>query len=75
MWSSCFKPEPQRWSLFWLVLGILVGWRCVRAIVQPYSEFVQEAVRQCLVSLIVLDAAVCAAVKATTALGDCDSGG
>jgi hypothetical protein len=60
-----FQPgvEPQRWSLFWLVLSILVGWRCVRAIVQPYSEFVQEAVRQCLVSLIVLDAAVCAAVR------------
>jgi hypothetical protein len=30
---------------------------------QPYSEFVQEAVRQSLVSLIVLDAAVCAAVR------------
>ncbi len=58
-----FHTDPQRWSLFWLVLGLLIGWRCVRAIVQPYSEFVQEAVRQCLVSLIVLDAAICVAVR------------
>jgi len=31
--------------------------------VQPYSEFVQDAIRQCLFSLIIFDAAVTVAVR------------
>ncbi len=55
--------EPQRWLWFWLLLAMLVGWRCLRAIVRPYPEFVQEAVKQSIMSLILLDAVVCVAVR------------
>ena len=36
----------------------LVGHRCVRAILDPRARLVQLAVRNCLMSLIVIDAAV-----------------
>jgi hypothetical protein len=53
----------DRWDWCWALLAILTGWRCLRCIVQPKSEFVQEAIRQCLVSLIIFDAAVTVAVR------------
>jgi 4-hydroxybenzoate polyprenyltransferase len=53
----------DRWDWCWALLAILTGWRCLRCIVQPNSEFVQEAIRQCLVSLIIFDAAVTVAVR------------
>lgn len=52
-----------RWQLWWTVIGVLVGWRCVRAVVEPAPHLVQQAVKQCLLSLVVLDAAVCFAVR------------
>ena len=53
----------DRWDWCWLLLAILTGWRCLRCVVQPFSEFVQDAIRQCLVSLIIFDAAVTVAVR------------
>ena len=62
--------EPQRlwidwqsWAWCWALLAVLTGWRCLRCVFQPYSEFVQEAIRQCLVSLIIFDAALTFAVR------------
>jgi len=48
---------PDRWILFWTVLAGLVGWRCVRAIADPRPANVQAAVKNSILSLIVLDAA------------------
>jgi 4-hydroxybenzoate polyprenyltransferase len=53
----------QRWYLFWCVLGALIAWRCLRAVAQPEPLHVQAAVKHCILSLIVLDAAVCWAVR------------
>jgi 4-hydroxybenzoate polyprenyltransferase len=48
---------PERWVMFWAVLGLLVGWRNVRAIADPQPGNVQSAVKNAIMSLIVLDAA------------------
>jgi hypothetical protein len=55
--------DANSWDWCWALLAILTGWRCLRCVFQPYSEFVQEAIRQCLVSLIIFDAAVVLAVR------------
>jgi 4-hydroxybenzoate polyprenyltransferase len=57
------QEEPQRWYLLMLFLGILIGWRCLRAIIAPSPAQVQAAVAQSILSLIILDAAVCFAVQ------------
>ncbi len=51
--------QPQRWLLLISVLGALIGFRCFRAVLDPSPLRVQIAVRQCLLSLVILDAAVC----------------
>lgn len=56
-------PPASRWRLFWLLMALLIGWRCVRALVRPTPRAVQAAVRNALHSLIVLDAAVCFAAQ------------
>lgn len=50
--------ESSRWYLLMGVLGGLIGWRCMWALADPQPRHVQLAVRQCLVSLVMLDAAV-----------------
>jgi hypothetical protein len=55
--------DPGSWDWCWALLAILTGWRCLRCVFQPFSEFVQEAIRQCLVSLIIFDAAIVLAVR------------
>jgi 4-hydroxybenzoate polyprenyltransferase len=52
-----FVLTNNRWELFWGLIAALVGWRCVKAIVQPSPRFVQAAVKHAIMSLIVLDAA------------------
>ncbi len=54
--------QPDRWRLFLTVLGLLIGWRCVRAMFDPMPGLVQVAVGQGILSLVVLDAAACYAV-------------
>ncbi len=57
------RVEPQRWSLLLTVLAALVGLRLVRAIADPSPRRVQTAVQQGILSLIVLDAAICFVVQ------------
>ncbi len=46
-----------------LILGMLIGWRCLRAVIAPSPAQVQAAVAQSILSLIILDAAACYAVR------------
>jgi len=56
---------PPNWYLFWLVIAALAGWRYLRAVVDPAPAVVQAAVKQGILSLIVIDAAVCYAASGT----------
>jgi 4-hydroxybenzoate polyprenyltransferase len=47
------------WYLLWAVLVCIIGRRCVMALFEPSPKRVQSAVRHCVHSIIVLDAAVC----------------
>jgi 4-hydroxybenzoate polyprenyltransferase len=51
--------DPKGWYLLWIVLALITGRRCVMAIFEPSPPRVQSAVRFCVQSLIVLNAAVC----------------
>jgi 4-hydroxybenzoate polyprenyltransferase len=51
------------WYVFWALFGMLIGYRCLRAVMEPRPELVQAAVRNCIFSLIVMDAAACLAVQ------------
>ena len=54
------RPEAtERWRLFMSVIGLIIGWRCVKALIDPAPRRVQFAVKECILSVIVLDAAVC----------------
>lgn len=55
IWS--FTLAPDRWYLFWGLIAALVGWRCLKAVVQPAPPLVQAAVKHAIMSLVVLDAA------------------
>jgi len=56
------RREPSRWVILMLLLGAFVFIRCIRAITEPTSGRVQMAVKQGLLSLVVLDAAAALAV-------------
>ncbi len=62
-WSAdtvmLLQLEPTRWTLLLTALGALTGLRLIRAIANPSPTLVQTAVRHCILSLIVLDAAIC----------------
>jgi 4-hydroxybenzoate polyprenyltransferase len=66
-WSEEVQPllqrDPQRWYLLVGLLAMLIGWRCVRAIFDPRAANVRRAVKQCLLSLIILDAVACFSVR------------
>jgi 4-hydroxybenzoate polyprenyltransferase len=47
------------WYLLWAVLALITARRCLMAVLQPDPQRVQSAVRHCVQSIIVLDAAVC----------------
>jgi 4-hydroxybenzoate polyprenyltransferase len=56
-----FRPlliPRARWQLFAVVLGLLIAWQCLRAVFDPRPQLVQTAVKQSLMSLVLLDAAV-----------------
>jgi len=57
------QDEPSRWYLLMGMLGCLIGWRCVQALFNPRPYFVQTAVRQAIMSIIVLDAAATFAAR------------
>ncbi len=50
---------PNGWLLLWAVLALITARRCVLAILTPSPQRVQAAVRHCVQSIIVLDAALC----------------
>ncbi len=50
--------HASRYSLLMIVITVLIARRCVQAIVAPSPALVQAAVKQCLFSLVILDAAV-----------------
>jgi 4-hydroxybenzoate polyprenyltransferase len=52
-----------RWYALWAVLALLVGQACVAAIREPGPQEVQRAVKRSLMSLILLDAAVCLGIR------------
>jgi hypothetical protein len=53
------KLEPHKWDQLWIVLGALIGWRMVRAVFQPEPHVIQPAVKVAILSVIMLDAAIC----------------
>jgi len=57
------RLDPRRWHLLIGALGLLIGWRCVWAVINPVAAQVRRAVAQCVLSIIVLDAAACYAVR------------
>jgi 4-hydroxybenzoate polyprenyltransferase len=48
---------PYNWTLFWSLIAVVVTWRCLRAVADPRPVVVQGAVKNSILSLIVLDAA------------------
>jgi 4-hydroxybenzoate polyprenyltransferase len=60
--STAVQNDLQRWYALWALLGLLIAWRCVWAIADPNPLLVQRAIRQCIFSLILLDAVVTFAV-------------
>jgi hypothetical protein len=61
-----FRERPDRWPLLIGVLAVLIGYRCVWAVIEPAAHRVQTAVRLCILSLVILDAAACLLVRGTT---------
>jgi 4-hydroxybenzoate polyprenyltransferase len=57
------QNEPQRWTILMAVLAALIGVRCLRAVAEPVPYRVQMAVKQCILSLVILDAAACFLVR------------
>ena len=57
------RLEPRRWYLLTGVLGLLIVWRCLWAIVEPTPARVRMAVAQCMLSIVMLDAVACYAVR------------
>lgn len=50
--------QESGWYLLWAVLALVTGRRCTLAVLEPSPARVQAAVRHCVQSVIVLDAAV-----------------
>jgi len=58
------------WPTLLFVLAFTIARRCARAVREPTPERVQDAVKQCIFSLIILDASVClAAARPEYAIG------
>jgi 1,4-dihydroxy-2-naphthoate octaprenyltransferase len=62
-WITVDRPpiavDHRGWYLLWSALALIIGRRCGMAIFEPSPQRVQTAVRHCVHSIIVLDAAVC----------------
>ena len=57
------QREPGRWDVFMALLAAWVGWRGLRAVFDPRPLRVQLVVKQCIVTLVFLDAAACMAIR------------
>jgi hypothetical protein len=56
--APMLQLQPQNWSVLWAMLACIIGWRALRAIIQPDPAHVQATVKTGILSIIVLDAAV-----------------
>ena len=57
------REQPERWYLLIGVLGMLIIWRCMAAVAEPTPRHVRMAVAQCVLSIVMLDAVACYAVR------------
>lgn len=53
------RLQPFGWAVLWIVVGGAILRRMVVAIVNPRPKFVQRAVGNAILSLIMIDAAIC----------------
>lgn len=60
--TPILQEQPARWPLLIGILGVVISLRCLRAIIEPTSYRVQTTVKQSLMSLVILNAAICFAV-------------
>jgi 4-hydroxybenzoate polyprenyltransferase len=60
---TVIRNQPTGWLLLMLLMGAMIGWRCVAAIVKPDSVWVQRAVAHAVLSLIMLDASACFVIR------------
>jgi len=61
--SPLLQRQPFRWPLLMSILGLVIGRHCLKAVIHPGPAQVQLAVRQCILSLVILDASVVFAVR------------
>ena len=66
-WSDRTIPavglDLQRWRLLTGAMGLIIVWRCFWAVIEPIPLRVQIAVTQCILSIVMLDALACYAVR------------
>jgi 4-hydroxybenzoate polyprenyltransferase len=60
---AAVRLDPQHWFLLIGALGLLILWRCLWAAIEPIPARVRMAVVQCLLSLVMLDAVACYAIR------------
>lgn len=56
------QVQPN-WYLFWIVFAGAIGYRCLRAVLDPQPATVQAAVKNCIFALVVIDAAAVLAAQ------------
>ncbi len=57
------RRNSSKWYVLLGVMGWLIGWRCLRTGFDPSPAMVQAAVKHCIFSLVMVDAAACLAVR------------
>lgn len=62
--SRQLQLRPLAWQLLVVWQALVILRRCLVAVADPVPEKVQAAVKLCILSLIVVDATVCLAVRA-----------
>ncbi|HEY4312007.1 MAG TPA: UbiA family prenyltransferase [Pirellulales bacterium] len=63
-WAPRYALEiGERWYVLWGLLALLILRRPVAAIAEPIPKRVQLAVKECILSLVVIDAVACYAVR------------
>jgi 4-hydroxybenzoate polyprenyltransferase len=53
------QEQPFNWTIMMILLGAFIVRRCLWAVFQPTPRRVQMVVKQSLLSLVILDAAIC----------------
>lgn len=57
------QADPGHWYLLSGVLGLMIVWRCFWAVIEPVPARVRLAVAQCVLSIVMLDAVACYAIR------------